>query len=202
MFPRESGSEGIRQDLGSFILVTVHPHHVSPAALKHIRTVIVVGKEPGVAIGEFCTLTGRSAPPIPAGDLPTGEALVWFVDSDQPAERVRTEPPRVAADRHKRKYAEGQLDEDRVFYFRGPENKLNLRAQNLNVFVQIAEGVDEATWFYHARRGDFSKWVREKIKDEDLANEIQAVEQDESLSAVDSRGRVGRAIQEKYTAPE
>src|SRR6266446_10126510 len=51
--------------------------------------------------------------------------------------------------RHSRKYAEGELGEDKSFYFRGQEGSLNLRAQNLVLFLQIAEGVDDGTWLYH-----------------------------------------------------
>jgi hypothetical protein len=38
------------------------------------------------------------------------------------------------------------------FYFRGPDDKLKLRAQNLAVFVQLAEGVDDETWLFHLRQ--------------------------------------------------
>jgi len=55
---------------------------------------------------------------------------------------VHINEPRQHLRRHTRKYAEGELDEDRSFYFRGPEGRLNLRAQNLALFLQIAEGVD------------------------------------------------------------
>src|SRR5437763_1621565 len=41
--------------------------------------------------------------------------------------------------RHRRKYADGELPPDRSFFFRGPNGKLNLRAQNLQMFLQIAE---------------------------------------------------------------
>ena len=43
------------------------------------------------------------------------------------------------------------------FYFRGPENALNLRAQNLMIFLQMAAGVDEATWLHHLHAGDYSR---------------------------------------------
>ena len=57
--------------------------------------------------------------------------------SHAPAEKGRA--------RHIRKYAEGALGEDKSFYFRGPANALNLRAQNLTIFMQMADGVDDET---------------------------------------------------------
>ena len=74
---------------------------------------------------------------------------------------IQPEKPRQDRKRHTRKYAEGALGEDKSFYFRGPEAKLNLRAQNLTMFLQIGEGVDDATWLHHLRAGDYSRWMRE-----------------------------------------
>ena len=51
------------------------------------------------------------------------------------------EPPKTELRRHRRKYAAGELGEDKSFYFRGPGGKLNLRAHNMNMFAQLAEGV-------------------------------------------------------------
>jgi hypothetical protein len=59
--------------------------------------------------------------------------------------------------RHIRKYAEGILGADNSFYFRGPYNALDLRAQ-LWSFFQIADGVDDRTWTHHLRQGDYSAW--------------------------------------------
>ena len=71
-------------------------------------------------------------------------------------------------------YAEGDVGPVLSFYFRGPEAGLNLRAQNLIIFTQIAEGLDDETWSYHLRRGDYSRWFREVIKDAELADEAVA----------------------------
>jgi hypothetical protein len=44
---------------------------------------------------------------------------------------------------------------------------LNLRAQNLTLFLQLVDGIDDATWLHHLRRGDYSRWFRDVIRDED-----------------------------------
>ena len=90
---------------------------------------------------------------------------------------------------------------DRSFYFRGPSNRLNLRAQNLILFAQIADGIDDATWEYHLRRGDYSRWFAEGIKDEDLAEAAKRIEKRSDLSALDSRKLMRGAIEEHYTVP-
>ena len=55
---------------------------------------------------------------------------------------------------------------------------MNLRAQNLNLFLQLGDGVDDATWLHHLRRGDYSRWFRDVIRDEELAAEASRVELD------------------------
>jgi hypothetical protein len=114
---------------------------------------------------------------------------------------MKAEPSRNEHQRHRRKYAEGELEEERSFYFRGPEGELNLRAQNLNTFVQLAQGVDPKTWMFHLKRNDYSGWLRSSLKDEDLADRIECVEKDPSLTETESRKRITEMIQEKYTAP-
>lgn len=93
------------------------------------------------------------------------------------------------------------MEPERVFWFRGPEDKLHLRAQNLNVFLQIAEGIDDETWLFHLKRGDYSTWFGNALKDTELADQIQQVEKDESLSLCESRERIAKAVAQKYTAP-
>jgi hypothetical protein len=100
-----------------------------------------------------------------------------------------------------RKYAEGELPPERRFVFRGPEGKLNLDAKNLIVFLQLAEGVDAETWLYHLRRGDYSRWFHDVIKDPGLAVDGEAVERNEHLSAAESRQAVREIIQRRYTLP-
>jgi hypothetical protein len=110
-------------------------------------------------------------------------------------------PSRIERRRHTRKYAEGELPPDRSFYFRGPDNKLNLRAQNLMLFLQMADGVDDATWEHHLRGGEYSRWFREGIKDEALAAEAEGIERRRGLSAADSRQLIRAAVERRYTQP-
>ena len=115
--------------------------------------------------------------------------------------RVRVAPAKSEQRRHLRKYAEGELPPERSFYFRGPQKKMNLRAQNLFLFLQMAEGVDEETWLHHLRQGDYSRWLREGVKDEPLAEAVADVERDRSLSVDEGRKRIRAAVERIYTLP-
>jgi hypothetical protein len=94
------------------------------------------------------------------------------------------------------------LGADKSFYFRGPQGKLNLRAQNLALFTQLASGVDDTTWLYHLRQGDYSRWFREAIKDEELAAAAAQIEQQPELPPAESRTRIKDSIEQRYTLPE
>ncbi|WP_238361059.1 hypothetical protein [Iningainema tapete] len=184
------------------MLITVHPDQVAPAALSLVDTIITVGKSPEQNIEQFCKIVGHCPPKLGATNLEPGEAFAWFRTHDTEPLRFRITPGRTERRRHVRKYAEGQLGTDKSFYFTGAEGKLNLRAQNLILFTQIAEGVDDETWLYHLQQGDYSHWFQEAIKDESLAQEVKKIEQTTNISAQDSRAAIKEAIKQRYTLPE
>jgi len=93
------------------------------------------------------------------------------------------------------------LPPERSFYFQGPNRKLNLRAQNLTMFMQIGEGVDDETWLYHLRHGDYSRWMGKFLKDDELAAEVSEIERQRDIAASDSRARLKSAIERHYTLP-
>jgi len=179
----------------------VHPEHVSPAALRLVDIFAVIGKEPAKAAQEFANAVGVVPPPMRAGDLDPGEASVWFRVSNELVEPMQSIPGKAERKRHRRKYAEGELEPERLFYFRGPEAKMNLRANNLNTFLQLTAGIDDETWLFHLRRNDYSNWLATAIKDTELAEEVKRVEQNQSLNPSQTRAEIIRAIEAKYTAP-
>ena len=196
---REDLVSALPYDFGASILITVHPEAIYVPALKSVDTVIAIGPHATEVIESFCQKTGRTAP---SGMQPPedDEVLFWHVDRDSPF-AIKVRKPQQEHKRHTRKYAEGALSEEESFYFRGPKSKLNLRAQNTSMFVQIAEGVDDATWEHHLRKGEYSRWFRNCIKDPELADEVAAIEQDSGLDAKQTRERVAEAINRRYTAP-
>ena len=88
-----------------------------------------------------------------------------------------------------------------VFIFEVHRGNLNLRAQNLILFRQLADGVDDATWLHHLREGDYSRWMEMAIKDSELAEAVHKIEQQSSLSPQESRQGIAHAIEERYTLP-
>lgn len=189
----------VLQALTGMLMVTVHPESVAPAALASVEVVIAIGGDPRRTFGGFGKALGVDVPPVDE-HLSPGEALVWFRSSGAAPQRIRPEMASVERRRHRRKYAEGELEPDRSFYFRGPEGKLNLRAQNLILFVQMADGVDDETWLFHLRRGDYSRWLREAVKDGWIADQVESIEQQPDLPAAESRAAIRKTIDDRYTA--
>src|ERR1700676_1985975 len=74
---------------------------------------------------------------------------------------------------HRPKYAAEDLGTDKSFLFRGPQAILDLKARNMNLFVQMAQGVDE----------------------------VGAIEKAKDLASAKSRSRIIEAIQQHYTTP-
>ncbi len=189
------------QRIEGLIQITVHPGSVSKALLDAVDLVLAVGEGPERTIAEFCEAVDEPAPPMQPANLEPREVMAWWRRSNGPPVRVRCIPQRSERRRHSRKYAEGNLGPDRSFHFRGPEGKLNLRAQNLNLFLQIADGVDDDTWMHHLSQGDYSEWFRSKIKDDELAAEAEEIETQSDLSPADSRAAIRAAVERRYTLP-
>jgi len=125
--------------------------------------------------------------------------LFWDRDSDALPRWITVDRPEQAHRRHTRKYAEGQLGEDKSFYFRGATGALNLRAHNLMIFLQMADGVDDRTWLHHLHRGDYARWFRDAIKDDDLAEEALGVQ--DSADPTATRKQIRAMVERRYTAP-
>jgi hypothetical protein len=182
------------------VYVTVHPGSVAPAVLNTIDTLLAVGDHPAETVIELCHAANRAPPIVRLEDrLPEGHALYWKVGSKE-TQLVRLEPAAHERTRHSRKYVEGNLGSARSFYFRGPDARLNLKANNLLLFLQLGDGVDDDTWEFHRKNGDYSKWFHDEIKDAQLASEAEAIERSDQ-SPAETRAAMRALVEKRYTVP-
>ncbi len=182
---------------GGVILVTVEPTHVAPAALSGAGAIVALGRTPAETLQAFAAALGEPAPAIRGSQSPN--ALFWR-RGDGEARRFEVWPSESERRRHRRKYAEGDFGPC-SFFFRGPHGALNLRAQNLQVFTELAAGVDDETWEYHLRRGDLSRWLADCVKDAELAAAVAVIAARPDTTPAASRHDVIEAINARYTAP-
>jgi hypothetical protein len=203
LLPVEWGhlAEALPRQLGETILITVEPDHLAPAILSLVDIVIAVGPLPDKTLRGFGRGSGDDVP-LPAGlSYKAGYAVVWFRHSGMPPFAVKIIPGSRDRVRHRRKYAEGNM-RYHSFYFRGPQGRQNLRAHNLTVFSQLAEGIDEDTWLFHLYRGDYSRWFRDAVKDPYLADQTERIEQRSNLAPAETRDLIRRLIDARYTLPK
>lgn len=186
------------EDFNSFLAITTRPELLDHQLVKSVNTALVMGEAPD--------LTMRAVARILSADLSLpenlvlrkGDVLVWQKSKPQ-LRVVRSDMPGPLLMRHKRKYATGDMGYN-SFYFNGPAHRLNLKANNLMMFIQMGSGVDDDTWSYHLGRHDYSNWFRNSIKDEKLALCAQEIE-DKRSDPFASREAIFKAILERYTLP-
>jgi hydroxymethylpyrimidine pyrophosphatase-like HAD family hydrolase len=183
------------------LFVTVHPEHVSMQVLREIDGILLVGETPKETLEAFARSLKLKAPRAEKTRVPAGEVLFWSISPRSDLMRLRTTPATAERHRHRRKYAAGELDEDRSFYFRGPTDSVKLRAQNLVIFLQIADGIDDETWLHHLRQHDYSSWLRTAIKNPEIAKAVEQVEATEHPDPAATRAAIRQLIEKTYTLP-
>jgi GTPase SAR1 family protein len=190
------GAELLRAGPEALCMITLVVEDLAPDA-RTLPTAVASTELGAFAAALKASRDGSVPTAIPGGHLERGEAALAWLDERPRAVRFRVARRRVQHRRHVRKYTEGELPLDRSFFFRGPAGALNLRAANLTRFVELADGVDETTWAHHLTRGDYSTWVRDMIKDPELATQVAALETAGDAPA-ESRRRVLAAIRARY----
>jgi hydroxymethylpyrimidine pyrophosphatase-like HAD family hydrolase len=198
LVPAPSGITADRYpaDFNNFIVISTSPHALHAAALSKIGMIITIGGNAAYPFEQFGKLLGCPVPVnIPV--LSEGEVCVWERGSPGDPYKVRYNQPHQLQQRHKKKYAQGEMG-DNSFVFTGEEGRLHLVANNLMLFLHMAEGIDIDTWLYHLHRKDFTNWFRKAIHDEELAK--VAEEAEKMTDAPASRRHVLDFIAQKYTA--
>lgn len=186
---------------GAMVLITVDPKEISSTVLSGVDIVLAVGHDVNKTLNCFAERVGHK-PAVTDQDKPGwGRAIAWFRrEYSAPIDLILGGSP-VEHQRHMRKYATGDIGNQRSFYFTGPENRFKIRCQNLFLFVQIADGLDDATWSFHLHRGDFSNWFRNVIRDSNLADETSRIETNNGLPASESRRQIRDLIERRYSPP-
>ena len=198
LMPTAWPTEGLPARLGAIAFVTVHPASVSPAMLRTVDLALAVGQDPAKTLGDFVDAARIEGPAQSAVSLTPGEVLAYWVRDRRGPLKLVLAQSRTDQARRRQTYVDGRLPDDRVFVFRGPDGKLKLRAYNLTTFLELAAGVDDATWLYHLNRGEYSKWFCEAIKDDELARAADVVESNSATDPAASRDAIRTAVEQRY----
>lgn len=67
---------------------------------------------------------------------------------------------------------------ENAFYFCTAEGVYtNISANSLQDFAEKLEGIDESSILFHYPRGDFQAWIKDTLKDTELANKMCFIQQ-------------------------
>lgn len=198
----EAVANALIQKLNEAVLVAVHPEHLPPNILSLIDVVIAVGRSPDKTLQKFNLATRRAVAAWPTNlKYTANNAVVCFPRDSDPPFAMRIIAPRRDRIRHRRKYADGDM-RYHSFYFRRPDNRHNLKTQNLAIFSRIAEGIDAETRLFHLHRRDYSRWFRYAIKDRYLADQAERIERRRNLQPGETRNLMHMLIESRYRLPE
>jgi hypothetical protein len=78
--------------------------------------------------------------------------------------------------RHRQKYVDVPVSDDRAFVFRGARGTTAVRAHTLREFVDVVENLQLGDADGYFRRGDFSRWISDVFGDHALARELRGHE--------------------------
>jgi HAD superfamily hydrolase (TIGR01484 family) len=190
----------VRPGAEGLALITLDAAELAPS-VRSLPTVVASTELAAFQAGLRTVLAARgdrgAALSLDGPQLDRGEAAIAWLEPTARTMRFRVGKRRIQHRRHVRKYTEGELPPERSFFFRGPAGALNLRAANLVRFAELAEGVDEATWAHHLAGREYSVWVRQMIKDPELADEIASIET-AGVPSGESRRRVLERVRARY----
>ncbi len=115
-----------------------------------------------------------------------GQALLTSVHDGGRTIRVCLAARATDHVRHHHKYTDADLPVERGFHFRTDHGHTGVVATNLRQFVTAMKQCDPAVIRHHARHGDFSRWVRDVLRDPGLAGQLRNIEYRVAGSGVES----------------
>lgn len=173
---------------GGFNLISYRISQLAPAllaALDHfLITRLNLAEELNTLRPHIARLAGGRAVLDQFRALPKGQAYLYlnpaklYTPSAKGWVKFRVGRRSIPHVRHLHKYLRAALPEPKWFYFReGDGRYVGKAAASLWEFREALAQVPLASLRYHLERGDFERWLREVLHDEQLANRIHALEQ-------------------------
>jgi len=144
----------------------------------------------------------------PGGVAPKTIQRATLRFGSEPARRFTVADRRTTHVRHRHKYADVSLANERRFYFRPVDGQYIAPAATMHDFRAAIRHLDPQALHYHLERGDFSRWLENTIADKDFAAHVAAWEDElQAHQAADLeriRHRLAQAVEDKvsrYTRP-
>lgn len=175
-------AHGMDDELAAHLLITYRPSQLQPELLAAVETILVT---PLTDPGEVTTLAAHCG--AVGAEAAWGEMLASLgideaarlprapADGELP-QRFKIAPRLTSHVRHRAKYLDVPMPEDRAFHFTCNGRNMGLPARTLREFVQMQRHLPPEALAGHAQRGDFSRWIAKVFGDQPLADAIGRVE--------------------------
>ncbi len=187
-------------ELKAIMFITAFHDRLSKVIFDGVDWVVSIAEDPLEALQAISERMAVSTPIVyEPEDQQVHRALSWRVAEVEAIWFSRL-PSELDNQRHRHSLFEGEMEDEHQFVFRGANNQFSLRATNLKRFIELAQGLDSSTWWFHLKRNDYSNWIEHVIKDYGLAEEVRAIESSQDSSPEQSRDAVQQTIEKRFDA--
>jgi hypothetical protein len=196
------------QDGIGFGFVSYRPSHVSPQLLSRLDHWLLTRTSlpeelrvltPHLTCDPKGTEILMSLPKLPFGQAYLCSSKYRPLGAGQHIPiRFQTGPRSVPHIRHLHKYLRAILPAHKRFYFSDPDgDNLGYSAANLWEFRETLNELPLEALVYHLQRGDFERWLREVLRDGELARRVQKLN-NRSLVGDELRQAVLEVVVNRY----
>ena len=183
-FLHQPNEHGLDFELAGYVMSTYQPSQLHPELLQAIESIIVTPLTNPVELQVLAKLCGAEEVESEWGEILGGlgidEAAVLsrFNGCSSLPRRFTITGRRTSHVRHRTKYLEVPMPEERAFVFTCNGRRFGPPARTMKEFIALQARLPVSALEGHAQRGDFSRWVRDVFGDEPLAVKIRQVEKD------------------------
>jgi len=203
-----TGAKLLDLDLGAYILVTYRPSGLHSSLQPAIEGVIAKRltdpDELRALIRMFGNRNAESEWKSPLRGLTASQAALLPGIEEAEGKLKRFEmPPRLTPHvRHRTKYFDVPMPEADGFLFTRNGEPVAGPARTLKDFVWLLASSSPQVVEGHARRGDFSRWIRNVLRDNLLATLVSEVEHQYRLGKIqDLQSELANRIQKRFDLP-
>jgi hypothetical protein len=196
-------------DLAGYTLVSYRLSGLDPSILRASDFVIVTRESDPREVDQLHGFFGELARGADTaewravlGGLGLGEAALLPVTGEMVGTLrwIRLAPRRTPHVRHRTKYLDVPVPEEKAFVFAGPEGTRR-RARTLKELATILTSAPASLLDGHLGRSDFSRWISDVFGDRVLASQIARAEERYRLGEMpDANDALATLINERYEA--
>ncbi len=194
-------------ELSGYTLVTYRASDLHPKALAACQAVIVTRESDPREIGALralcrsCTESQGSEWTAMFERLVIGQAVALPITEEAhgQARRIHLAPRLTPHVRHRAKYVDIPVSENRAFVFWRGGIQTGSRARTLREFADIVSKTPSGALDGHLRRKDFSRWIGGVFGDYQLSQSVSDIEEDyRAGSASDTTADLLREVRSRY----